>query len=287
MSEDVQIAARDGYRLAGTLFRPSRSNGCAVLINSAAGVKRGFYAKFAVYLTSHGFAALAYDYRGIGGSRPQSLRGFTATMLDWIGPDSLGALDALDRACPGARRFAIGHSIGGHAIGFGLSGSNLDGAITVGSQNAYWKHWSGARRAGVWFMVHAGLPVLARAWGYFPARLLRQGEDLPMQATVQWARWCRHPQYIPGALGAAGNYARLRAPLRAYAIEDDGFAPPGSVEAYGRFFPNAKVEVKRVPPLAAGAARIGHFGFFREQFRDTLWRDAADWLLAHSSQAPG
>jgi len=31
-------------------------------------------------------------------------------------------------------------------------------------------------------------------------------------------------------------------------------------------------------PRELGAERIGHFGFFREQFRDTLWRDAADWL---------
>lgn len=278
--EPVEIAARDGYRLAGTVFYPQRNNGRAVLINSAAGVKQGFYAKFAGYLAGRGFTVLGYDYRGIGASRPVSLRGFPATMADWIGHDALGALDALDRTNPGARRFAIGHSIGGHAIGFGLSEGNLSGAMTVGAQNAYWKHWSGARRAGVWLMVHAGLPALARAWGYFPSRLLRQGEDLPMRATIEWAHWCRHPQYIPGVLGAAGNYARLRAPLLAYAIADDGFAPPNSVEAYGRFFPNAQVEVTRVEPRAVGAHRIGHFGFFREQFRDNLWRGAADWLLA-------
>jgi predicted alpha/beta hydrolase len=26
--------------------------------------------------------------------------------------------------------------------------------------------------------------------------------------------------------------------------------------------------------------KIGHFGFFRERFGDTLWRAAADWLAA-------
>ena len=40
-------------------------------------------------------------------------------------------------------------------------------------------------------------------------------------------------------------------------------------------------ELKRVVPREVGAERIGHFGFFREQFRDTLWRDAADWLEGH------
>jgi predicted alpha/beta hydrolase len=28
----------------------------------------------------------------------------------------------------------------------------------------------------------------------------------------------------------------------------------------------------------AGRARIGHAGFFRSEFRDTLWQMAADWL---------
>jgi len=29
---------------------------------------------------------------------------------------------------------------------------------------------------------------------------------------------------------------------------------------------------------AAHGGGIRHFGFFRERFRDTLWRDAVDWL---------
>jgi predicted alpha/beta hydrolase len=31
-------------------------------------------------------------------------------------------------------------------------------------------------------------------------------------------------------------------------------------------------------PHEVGAKAIGHFGFFRERFRDSLWREAADWL---------
>jgi predicted alpha/beta hydrolase len=34
-----------------------------------------------------------------------------------------------------------------------------------------------------------------------------------------------------------------------------------------------------IRPDDAGAARIGHFGFFRPEHRDTLWRDAAKWLV--------
>jgi hypothetical protein len=28
------------------------------------------------------------------------------------------------------------------------------------------------------------------------------------------------------------------------------------------------------------AAKLGHFGFFRAEHRDTLWRGAAEWLEA-------
>jgi predicted alpha/beta hydrolase len=39
--------------------------------------------------------------------------------------------------------------------------------------------------------------------------------------------------------------------------------------------------MRLVHPHEAGASALGHFAFFRERFRDTLWREAVDWLEAH------
>jgi predicted alpha/beta hydrolase len=33
-----------------------------------------------------------------------------------------------------------------------------------------------------------------------------------------------------------------------------------------------------VTPAEAGVNRIGHMGFFRPEHRNTLWRDAANWI---------
>lgn len=33
-------------------------------------------------------------------------------------------------------------------------------------------------------------------------------------------------------------------------------------------------------PFASWLARIGHFGFFRESFRATLWPRVGDWLAS-------
>lgn len=274
----VEFPARDGYRLAGTLYRPKTPNRRAVLFQAASGVKQEFYGKLAEYLAARGFAALTFDYRGIGRSRPVSLRGFDARMRDWAEKDIGGALDYLARASHNARIIGLGHSFGGVALGLVPGNERYVAALTVGSQSGYWKHWRGAGRAGMWLVTHMVLPGLSRLHGYVPARRLGQGEDMPGGVAREWASWCRHPGYVVGALGAAQAYARFIAPIRAYAIADDRYAPSAAVEAFLDFYPNAPRTVEWVNPAAHGGP-IGHFGFFRERFKDTLWKDAADWLV--------
>lgn len=273
----VEFAARDGYRLGGTLYRPRTPNRRAVLLQAAAGVKQEFYGKLAGYLAGRGFTALTFDYRGIGRSRPAKLRGLKARMRDWAEKDIGGALDYLARASHGARLVGIGHSFGAQAFGIVPGNERYVAAMTVGAQSGYWKHWRGTGRAGMWFLTHVLLPGMSRVNGYFPARLFGQGEDLPAGVAREWASWCRHPGYLVGALGAQEAYARFTAPIRAYAVADDTYAPPVAVEAFVAFYPNAPVKVERVAPQEHGGP-IGHFGFFRERFKDTLWEDAADWM---------
>jgi predicted alpha/beta hydrolase len=37
-------------------------------------------------------------------------------------------------------------------------------------------------------------------------------------------------------------------------------------------------DLHHITPMEVGAKKIGHFGFFRPEHRDTLWRGAAEWL---------
>ena len=91
---------------------------------------------------------------------------------------------------------------------------------------------TGSIRAAYYLILvtHVVLPGVSRVMGYLPARWLGQGEDLPAGVAREWASWCRHPGYIVGALGAEEAYARFTAPIRAYAIGDDAYAPPAAVE---------------------------------------------------------
>jgi predicted alpha/beta hydrolase len=279
--EPVEFAARDGYRLAGTLFRPVESKRRGIIINAAAGVRQRYYGAFAEFLAARGFTVLTYDYRGIGGSRREPARALRSGMSDWGRQDAAGALDFLERSVRGEQISAVGHSFGGQAIGIVPGNERIAALLTVGSQSGYWRHWSGAGRAGMWLFSHLLVPGMAALFGRLPAAALGQGEDLPGAVAREWASWCRRPGYIVEALAAHEDYARFAAPLRACWIEDDAYAPLAAVQAFLEQYPGAQRELRRIAPREAGAERIGHFGFFRERFRDTLWQEAAEWLESH------
>ena len=47
-------------------------------------------------------------------------------------------------------------------------------------------------------------------------------------------------------------------------------------------FTSTTPEIITVAPADVGVGKIGHFGFFRPNHRDTLWRGAAEWLQAET-----
>ena len=277
-AEHVDIYASDGYRLGATLFRPVASNARALQIHAAAGVKQEYYAQFAAYLAARGFTVLTFDYRGVGRSAPAGVKKLATRLRDWAELDTAAALDFLATNSGNHRLMAIGHSFGGVAFALVPGHERLAAVLAVGSQSCYWRHWPAAWRPGMWLLTHALLPGATHLFGYFPGAVMAQGENLPAGVALEWASWCRNPQYLVGALQAQERFERFRLPFRLYSIADDIYAPLAAAEALQRLYPSAAHELRRVAPQDAGVERIGHFGFFRERFRDSLWREAADWL---------
>ncbi len=273
----VEFAARDGFKLGGTLYRPAQPNGGAVLVNAAVGVRQQFYSGFAAFLEERGFTVLTYDYRGIAASRHGHPRDLKARIRDWAQLDAAAALDELARAAPGARLLAVGHSFGGNGLGLVPGNERYAGALFVGVQSGYWRHWSGPGRTGMLLLTHLLLPGICSVLGYVPAQVFGQGEDLPAGVAAEWASWCRNPRYAAGAVGDEG-YTNFKAPIRSYWIADDRYAPRAATQAILKEYSSAPSELVAVHPAQHGGGRIGHFGFFRERFRDSLWREAAAWL---------
>lgn len=285
MSEvDLVIPARDGYPLAATAFGGDGSDW--VVVNSATAVPRGYYARFARFLAAEGWSVVTYDYRGIGGSRPERLRGFRARMRDWAQQDAAGVLDWAD-ARGASRVTAVGHSFGGQALGLLPRPERLAAAIVVGAQSGYWRLWDGWRQAQVAALWHVLIPATCAVCGFFPGRALGMGENSPAGVAREWAAWGRRPGYVTEAEGLAAGYARVRCLLRSYSFSDDTFAPPRAVEALLGFYSSARVERRALTPGDLGVRAFGHWGFFKERFREPLWIEAAAWLREAVRPSPG
>lgn len=273
---DLMLAARDGTKLAATLFASRTPNGGAILINSGTGIARQFYAAFASHLSERGFTVLTYDYRGIGGSeKPPS-----ATMEQWGGIDQASMIDHLASLVPGAPRAVIGHSFGGQVLGLADNIAELSATVLICSQSGHWRHWPAGRRRlrmlALWWLLIPGLTALT---GRFPGSWIGTA-NLPSGIARSWARWGRSPHYVCDAWGQ-----KLRPyndevlfPIRWMSFSDDPIAPLSAVEALLSYYPSATIERLHLSPSDLGAESVGHFGFFRKSMPRRPWDEIADWL---------
>jgi predicted alpha/beta hydrolase len=292
-ADDITIPAADGYPLAATLFLPRRAKHHAVLISSATAVPRKIYRGFASYLAHCGCAVLTYDYRGVGGSRqravegynqPKSLAGFKADMADWAMLDVSAAVSWMRERYHNMPLGYVGHSFGGQVLGLLPNNSEVSRALLVAAQAGYWKLMTSPERYRVFaFLNFVGTP-LTKALGYAPG-WAGIGEDLPKGVFLQWAKWVNSPRYLfddKSLVALLHNFESYKGTMRALHLSDDPWATRPAVELLCKGYSSAKSEILTVTPGDIGVGKIGHFGFFRPEHRDTLWRGAAEWLQAET-----
>lgn len=282
-TRDIRIPAMDGFALTGTAYEPDTPTDRAVLITCGTGIRRRYYDKFARFLQDQGFYAITFDYRGIGDSRLSALRGFAARMHEWGRDDLGGAIRWIDQTVQPAKLFIVGHSAGAQFIGLAPNCDRVEAVVMVTPPHGYWKHWPPLQRPVLVLFWHAVMPLLARGLGFFPSKVFRLGESLPRDVALEWASWCSQPGYLFGSGDTLdlSRYPTLTFPTLVYSFKDDVFAPRPAVEALLREYPGAAITHKHLAPADIDAKHIGHFGFFRDRFRDTLWRETADWLRRH------
>ncbi|MDB5653416.1 MAG: alpha/beta hydrolase [Tardiphaga sp.] len=277
-ADDIRIPAADGFALGATLYLPRGARSHAVLVNSATAVPRKIYSGFARYLAGRGCAVLTYDYRGTGDSRPKSLVGFRATMSDWAALDVAAAVDWM-RARYAMPLGYVGHSFGGQALGLIPNNAEVSRALLVAAQAGSWRLMTSPERYRIYaLMAFAGVP-LTHAFGYAPGRI-GLGLDLPKGVFLEWAKWVTSDRYFfdDSRLRALSNFPRYRGALRALSFSDDPWATQAAVEMLCAGFTSIRCDIHVISPAEARAKKIGHFGFFRPEHRDTLWRGAAEWL---------
>src|SRR5205085_6785267 len=126
----------------------------AALVNAGAGITSAYYRRFARFMAAANIPTLLYDYRGIGGSRPRTLRGFPASVEDWGSKDCAAALDWLIARFTGIKRIVIGHSVGGFVTGFAGNGRMVNQMLLVGAHNGYWRDYHQKYRLRMYLLWH-------------------------------------------------------------------------------------------------------------------------------------
>lgn len=284
--QPASLRCSDGRLLAATWFDPPAGQAVAAVavIGAATAVPASYYRHFAEWLARRGYAVLTFDYRGIAASRAALRPGEDVRLRDWARVDMAAAVHAADRR----RRLEqqtqgrdlgllwVGHSLGGNAVGLvpGFE-DKVDAVLGVAAQVAYLGHWSGWARVQAWVFFHWMLPVLVRALGHAPGRILGpRAQDLPAGAALEWASWGRTPGFLFGdaSLARERAYHRFDGPVHLWSITDDHlFGPAAAVDALAGEFRSAQVQRHAVAPRDLDVKRIEHFGPFRRDLGERLW----------------
>jgi predicted alpha/beta hydrolase len=278
----ITITCQDKVVLGGHLWRTQAATCLGlVVINAATGVLARYYHYYARFLTAAGFDVLTYDYRGIGNSRPRSLRGCGYRWRDWGQLDFDAAIRFADQHRRSDPLLVVGHSVGGFLPGLAESGPLVDRMLTVGAQYAYWPDYAPDRRLSLLLKWHIAMPAITLVFGYFPGRRLGWLEDLPAGVANEWSfKRARTERSYPSSSRAAvlQCFASFRAPILAIVVSDDELGTAQAIRRTLTYYSGSDRSEVLVSPHTYNVDSIGHFGLFHARFANTFWADTLCWL---------
>jgi predicted alpha/beta hydrolase len=252
-----------------------------VQLAGGTGIKKEFYLNFARYLQEQGYHVLLFDYRGIGGSKPKSLRGFEAKNHEWGQKDMAAILDWLDDRYASLPKFLIGHSAGGQQLGMMDNHHKFSKALLISSSTGYWKWIASPYKYFTLFVWYGLTPLMLNTVGYLPASWFGLGEDLPKGVAAEWRSWCLNPSYFGKYFGRSIQqqfYREVRIPIHFLYPEDDLIATDKTVESLRGFYTSAITTIEKIALRETNLQKIGHLGFFSRKSKEQLWGKAVTYL---------
>ncbi|AOE86150.1 alpha/beta fold hydrolase [Pseudomonas sp. TCU-HL1] len=273
-STETRIDNGNGHTISANWFRPEGEVQAAVLIVPAMGVPQRYYASFATWLAERGYLVATFDYVGMGQSRNGHLRDLDVDILDWARHDCSTMLSLVANAADDKPLYWIGHSLGGQILPFVEGAERISKVLTIATGSGYWRENTAELRRRVWLLWFLVAPLATPLAGYFPGKRLGMVGDLPKGVITQWRRWCLDPEYAVGAEGERVReaYSAVRTPITSISFTDDEMMSGRNTESLHGFYRQAEKHFKRIAPADVGEKSIGHFGFFKPQYEQSLWQ---------------
>ncbi|REC49632.1 alpha/beta hydrolase family protein [Chryseobacterium pennipullorum] len=278
--EKLIITTEDAVALAVHLFKPEKENGKLMLINSATGVKQQVYFSFANYFAEQGFTVITYDYRGIGLSKPESMKGFRGSMRTWGSKDYKALTQYIKNTFPEHRKFCLGHSVGALILGMNEDSKMFEELIFVGTQNAFVGNLKLRTKIEAYLGFGIVQPLTTSLLGYFPAHWFGLGESLPKNCAYDWRTLILNKKSTNRLLEKIGDYSKeLTQKVFVIRAEDDVWlTEKGVLSLLNTTYPNLKPTYRLVKTSESDKKEIGHVNFFRN-YNKKLWNIILNELI--------
>lgn len=271
--EKLILTTEDHISLAVHLFKPEKSNGKLLLINSATGVKQQVYFSFASYFSEKGFTVITYDYRGIGLSKPKDMRGFHGSMRLWGSKDYKALTQYIKTNFKeDYKKFCLGHSVGALILGMNEDSEIFEEFVFVGTQNAFVGNLKWRTKIEAYFGFGIVQPLTTSLLGYFPAHWFGLGESLPKNCAYDWRTLILNKKSTNRLLEKINDSSKnLTQKVFVIRAEDDVWlTEKGVLSLLNNTYPNLKPTYRLVAVSESDKREIGHVNFFRS-YNSKLW----------------
>ena len=251
-----------------------------IQFHSGTVIKKEFYLKFANFLAVAGYAVILFDYRGVGESRSNNLRGNEASISSWGIVDAPSVTEWIENKYPTLKIHLVAHSMGGQILGLMDNWSIFDKVILLASSSGNWNNFTPSMRRKVRLSTSLFFPICLRLFGYVPGRF-GLGQDWPKGVAQEWWLNSKNDHLMVESMNqehTTTEYTKINKDIHALFFSDDPMATPRTNPNIAKTYPAAKVLTQLIKPEDFGLKEIGHFGIFKSYNQTTLGSLVTDLL---------
>ena len=283
MQRSNTILTRDGTRIWMNCYIPGKENGRLIVIAPDTAISHQFYHEFALFFKELQYNVITFDYRGVGESAPQQLKGYKATLHDWAVQDLDAVLLYVHHSFPGREIIYVGHGIGGEIVGLVPASQYINKLILISTALSCDKLlplFYRLKIKGMKFFYRTSGKIL----GFIPAIMFK--ERMPKGVYYEMANWCDSANgmfdYYPD-----NNYRKLNIPVLVFTFTDDWLSHPNAVKELLKHFTNAVITWYHLDPKRIKIKKIGHNNFFHPRMKTALWENMQQWMNHDSWTSQG